>query len=183
MRVYIVPAASSQVPELPIMPAMPAFTQEVTAQSADSNPALKKSMQTIAPVASGNIVPGAESTAVDASASRTILGNDEIFYYANALEKTAEELISPEFDFSHLPSNMQGHIKLEIYVNKFGVVVDVRVVSSEPTLKLSDAVVEGFRKVVYSPAIRAGNNVASIKMIEMTILDDINPAQAPMQLK
>lgn len=180
VRVYIVPAASSQAP---VLPTMPALTQEANGQSADSNPALKKSMQTIAPVASGNVVTGVESTAVDASASRTILGNDEIFYYANALEKTAEELISPEFDFSQLPSDMQGHVKLEIFVNKYGVVVDVRVLSSEPILKLSDTVVEGFHKVIYSPAIRAGIHVASIKIIEMTILDDINPAQAPMQLK
>lgn len=177
MRVYIVPAEPGQVP------VMPALTQETTAQSAGSNPVLKKSAQTTAPVASVNVAPGVKSTAVNTSASRTILGNDEIFYYANALEKTAEELISPEFDFSQLPSDMQGHVKLEIFVNKFGVVVDVQVLSSEPTLKLSDAVVEGFRKLVYSPAIRAGNNVASIKMIEMTILDDVNPVQAPMQLK
>lgn len=178
MRVYIVPAASGQVPVLPIMPEL---TQEATVQSADSDPALKKSRPTTTPPASENAALGVESTAIDASASRTILG--EIYYYADALEKTAEELLAPEFDFSQFPSDLQGHVKLEIFVNKFGVVVDVRVLSSEPTLKLSDAVVEGFRKLVYSPAIRAGNNVASIKMIEMTILDEVNPAQAPMQLK
>jgi hypothetical protein len=179
MRAYIVPAASSQVPALPIMPAL---TQDATAQSADSDPALKKSRPTTTPLASENAALGVESTAIDASAaSRTMLG--EIYYYADALEKTAEELISPEFDFSQLPSDLQGHVKLEIFVNKFGLVVDVRVLSSEPTLKLSDAVVAGFRKLVYFPAIRAGNNVASIKMIEMTILEEVNPVQAPMQLK
>ena len=102
---------------------------------------------------------------------------------AGRMARRTQTDASPEFDFSHLPPDMQGHVKLEIFVNKFGVVVDVLVVSSEPILKLSDAVVEGFRKVVYSPAIRAGIHVASIKMIEMTILDDINPAQTPMQLK
>ena len=166
-----------------MLPIMPVLTQKTSAQSAGSNPVLKKSGQTTAPVALLNVAPGVKSIVVNTSASRTILDNDEIFYYANALEKTAEELISPEFDFSDLPPDMQGHVKLEIFVNKFGVVVDVRVVSSEPILKLSDAVVEGFRKLVYSPAIRAGIHVASIKMIEMTILDDINSAQTPMQLK
>lgn len=178
VSIYAVPGVSNRGSA---PPATPAPAQVMADRLSDVSAAREKSVQTANPAAGQRIAPDPKITLADTPESAAMLGNGEIFYYADALDRTAEELISPVFDFSQLPADVEGHVTLELYVNSRGVVVGVHVLSSQPSMQFADAAVAGFRTVAYAPALRAGEAVASIKIIEMTVLDGIESAQAGMQ--
>ena len=101
--------------------------------------------------------------------STPFLQAGDVFYYLDQLQSTAQVLMEPEPDLSAFPLNMHGRVKLVLFINRYGAVVDVQVLSSELTDTVDAMIMEGFRNTFFIPAMRYDQAVNSVKVVEWAI--------------
>ena len=100
-----------------------------------------------------------------------VFGQDEdsVFYPANELDVRAAPLtlIEPAMP-AELPSDIQsGRVELELRINEYGIVSDIRVVAADPPGWFDLAAIRSFEQARWQPAVRQGRFVKSLKRIEV----------------
>ena len=111
-----------------------------------------------------------------------VFGQDEdsVFYPANELEVRAAPLtlIEPAMP-TNLPSQIQnGRVELELRINEYGIVSDIRVVAADPPGWFDLAAIRSFEQTRWQPAVRQGRFVKSLKRIEVCFGECILPLPA-----
>lgn len=100
-----------------------------------------------------------------------VFGQDEdsVFYTANELDVRAAPLtlIEPAMP-ADLPSHIQsGRVELELRINEYGIVSDIRVMAADPPGWFDLAAIRSFEQTRWQPAVRQGRFVKSLKRIEV----------------
>lgn len=100
-----------------------------------------------------------------------VFGQDEdsVFYPANELDVRAAPLtlIEPAMP-ANLPSQIQnGRVELELRINEYGIVSDIRVMAADPPGWFDLAAIRSFEQTRWQPAVRQGRFVKSLKRIEV----------------
>lgn len=100
-----------------------------------------------------------------------VFGQDEdsVFYSANELDVRAAPLtlIEPAMP-ADLPGHIQsGRVELELRINEYGIVSDIRVMAADPPGWFDLAAIRSFEQTRWQPAVRQGRFVKSLKRIEV----------------
>lgn len=122
--------------------------------------------QTESDHAGGSAQPKGDAP-VTPGAPERLATTEEIFYPAAYLDRTAQILQEPDFG---LAPAIQGLVKLVLYIDSAGRLVETRILHSDPDPELGQLIADGFYTAEFEPAQREGRQVASIKIIEMRIL-------------
>jgi TonB family protein len=117
-----------------------------------------------------------EETASAVSGASTGGLPGEVFYRASELDERAVPLNLPDVEYPEnaLKSGTSGVVLLELRIDHTGALADVKVLSSRPSGIFTQAALKAVHALRFSPAMRKGVAVGSIKTIEIPFEPNCN---------